>query len=75
MRSLLTALEGVQAVSRDKDFYNLHPELGALFFKLVYFSSELGGVECMCVIVASQDSCHGTRIYKSFSTASTGFLW
>lgn len=32
MGSLLTALEGVQAVSRDKDFYNLHLELGALFF-------------------------------------------
>lgn len=32
MGSLLAALERVQAVSRDNDFYNLRPELGALFF-------------------------------------------
>lgn len=44
MWSLLTALEWVQTVSRDKDFYTLHPELVALFFflKLVYFPVNCG---------------------------------
>lgn len=61
MWSLLPALEWVQAVSRDKDFYTLHPELVALFLKVGLFSSKLWGVVfvCNCCFLKIHD--HGTK--------------